>query len=377
MIKNARIISAGVDIDNGVLTAVDGKIVSVGKTAPENFDGEIIDAAGNYLMPGFIDSHCHGGVNYDFCDADAKGAAKIAIHKLSEGVTTLLPTTLTVSEENLVDALKSIAEYDQTSGAKIPGVHLEGPFISAKCLGAQNPAFVRAISIDEVDRLDAVFPVKKVTFAVEEQGGEKFIADLKQRKMVPSCTHSQASYTAFTAAHQAGLRNLSHFCNQMTPLHHRDIGLVGAGLLHDDVFAELICDTLHISVPMIKLTFKVKGADKVMLISDAMRAAGMPEGEYTLGGLPVIVKDGAARLKEGGALAGSTLLINTALKNVYEITGLPLSEVVKSATSTPAASLGMDDIGKLEAGMLADMVILDKNFKVLQTFVNGECRYKA
>lgn len=150
--------------------------------------------------------------------------------------------------------------------------------------------------------------------------------------IVPSCVHSAAKYGEFKRCYLEGMRNLSHFCNQMTPLHHRDIGLVGAGLLEDDVFLEFICDKLHICPDMIALVFKIKGPDRIQLISDAMRASGMPDGEYTLGGLPVIAKDGAARLKEGGALAGSVLQLNVALKNVAEITKLPLAELVKSTS---------------------------------------------
>ena len=377
LIKNAHIVSAGIDYEHAALVVCGNRIDAILPEAPESFDGEVFDAQNHYLMPGFIDSHCHGRNNFDFCDGSEQGAACIAKNKLAEGVTTLLPTTLTVSENELVAALKSVAAYDQSSGCRIPGVHLEGPFINPKCLGAQNPDFVRPIDMREVERLNAIFPVKKITFAVEMPGGCAFVADLLKSGIVPSCTHSAATYQNFADAYRAGLRNLSHFCNQMTALHHRDIGLVGAGLLHQEVFAEFICDKLHISPPMIKLVFQVKGADHVLLISDAMRAAGMPDGDYTLGGLPVVVSGGAARLKEGGALAGSTLQIATALKNIYEITGLPISEAIKSATSTPAASLGLSDRGKLHPGYLADMVILDNDFKVLRTYVDGELRYQA
>ncbi len=163
----------------------------------------------------------------------------------------------------------------------------------------------------------------------------------------------------------------------MTPLHHRDIGLVGAGLLHDDVNVEFICDKLHISPEMIKLVFKVKGADRVMLITDAMRASGMPEGEYTLGGLPVHVgADGAARLTSNGALAGSTLQLNVALKNIVEVTGLPLGEAVRSSSLTAARSLGWTKVGRLGPGCFADIAVLDEDYSVYMTLVGGEIRYK-
>ncbi len=376
MIKNCRLVSPGVDLPEASILIKDDRIIQVvpGKiSAPAGT--EIIDGNMFTAVPGFIDVHCHGRNSFDFCDGSAEGAKKIAENKLAEGVTTLLPTTLTLSEEELSDSLRAIAAYDQKSGCRIPGVHLEGPFINVKCAGAQNPAYVRLPDAEEVDRLAAIFPVSKITFAIEQNGGIEFVSQMLNRKIVPSCTHSGASYADFQSAHYAGLRNLSHFCNQMTPLHHRDIGLVGAGLLHEDVFAELICDKLHISPAMIKLVFKVKGPEHVILITDAMRASGMPDGEYSLGGLPVMVADGAARLKEGGALAGSTLQLATAFKNVCEVTNLPMSEVVKSTSASAAASLGLNDRGYLLPGYLADIVLLDNEFTVQQAMVGGEIRF--
>ena len=160
----------------------------------------------------------------------------------------------------------------------------------------------------------------------------------------------------------------------MTPLHHRDIGLVGAGLLHDEVFIELICDKVHISPDMIKLIFKIKGPEKVMLITDAMCAAGLKDGEYNLGGLPVIVNDGAARLASNGALAGSTLLFYKGLKNIYEITGMPLKELIKTTSWNQARSLGLDNLGKIEPGFYADILILNDDFSPEKVFVDGEIR---
>ena len=373
-VYNCRLITPGMELDDASVELREGKIVRVAAGRPKWTSGGM-DAEGRMLLPGFVDVHCHGRNNCDVCDGSVEGLATIAVNKLAEGVTTLLPTTLTLPEQELAAALASVAAYDGR-GCKIPGVHLEGPFINPKCVGAQNPAFVRSADIAEIDRLNAIFPVRKVTFAVECPGGVELVEELLARGITPSCTHSAASAVEFRRGYERGLRNLSHFCNQMTPLHHRDIGLVGSGLLYDEVYVELICDKLHISPEMIKLVFKVKGCDHVMLISDAMRAAGMPEGEYTLGGLPVVVSaDGAARLKDNGALAGSTLKINTALANIREVTGLPLSELVKSTSFTAARSLGIPGIGRIEPGYAADMVLLDEDFSVRATIVDGEVRY--
>lgn len=376
LIKNCRLVSPDVDLANASILLAEGKIAGIytGDSLPAA--DRVIEAAGLIAMPGFVDVHCHGRNNFDFCDALTEGVNTIAKGKLSEGVTTLLPTTLTLPETDLAATLKSVASYDG-KGCKLPGVHLEGPFINPKCTGAQNPAFVRKPDVEEVKRLNAIYPVLKVSFAVEQPGAEQLCEDLRNLGITPSCVHSAANYTQFKAAYAKGLRNLSHFCNQMTPLHHRDIGLVGAGLLNDGVSIELICDKLHVSPEMIALVFKVKDAAHIQLISDAMRASGMPNGEYTLGGLPVIVKDGAARLKEGGALAGSTLKIVDALHNVAEITDLPLKELVKSTSFAQAQALGLAGIGKLEAGYLADLVLLTEDFQVSKTLVDGVVRYEA
>lgn len=376
LIKNCRLVSPDLDLADASILIEAGKITGIFTASSLPAADRTVDAAGLTAMPGFVDVHCHGRNNFDFCDALVDGVNTIAREKLAEGVTTLLPTTLTLPEADLAATLKSVAAYDG-KGCKLPGVHLEGPFINPKCAGAQNPAFVRKPDVEEVKRLNAIYPVLKVSFAVEEEGGDRLCEELRNLGITPSCVHSAASYGQFKAGYAKGLRNLSHFCNQMTPLHHRDIGLVGAGLLNDGVFIEFICDKLHISPDMIALVFKVKDAGHIQLISDAMRASGMPNGEYTLGGLPVIVQGGAARLKEGGALAGSTLQIMDALRNVAEITSLPLKELVKSTSFAQAQALGLPGIGKLEPGYQADIVLLTREFKVSKTLVDGEIRYEA
>ena len=373
---HCHLVTPGAEIADTAIEIENGMIVRVGQGTPSWALGGR-DVEGRMVLPGFIDVHCHGRNNVDFSDGNAEAVGIIAENKLAEGVTTVLPTTLTLPETDLAAALRAVAAYDGRRGCRIPGVHLEGPFINPKCVGAQNPEFVRKPDIAEVDRLNAIFPVKKVTFAMETEGGNDLIVELLRRGIVPSCTHSAATAREFASGYALGLRNLSHFCNQMTALHHRDIGLVGSGLLYGDVNVELICDKLHISPEMIKLVFKVKGPERVMLITDAMRAAGMPEGEYTLGGLPVHVgADGAARLTSNGALAGSTLLISTALKNVVEVTGMPLSEAVKSTSLTAARSLGWTDFGRIEPGCVADLAVLDDDYSVSMTVVDGEIRYR-
>ena len=379
LLKNCRLISPDTDLSAAAILIENdriSRIYSPGDTLPDA--DKVIDLGGDMAMPGFIDVHCHGRSGLDFSDATLEAVTSMGVDKLKEGVTTLLPTTLTLPEETLAASLKTAAEYVNTGvkGCKIPGVHLEGPFINPKCLGAQNPDYVRKPDIEEVKRLDAIFPVLKVSYAVEMPGAAEFSAELLAEGITPSCVHSAATYRQFLDGYDHGLRNLSHFCNQMTALHHRDIGLVGAGLSHEDVYIEFICDKLHICPDMIALVFDIKGPEHIQLISDAMRASGMPDGDYTLGGLPVVVSDGAARLASNGALAGSTLQICQALKNVAEITELPLSDLVKTTSWNQACALRLPDLGRLEPGYFADITVLDNDFNVVMTLVNGEVRYQ-
>ena len=380
LLTNCRLISPDQDLAGSSILIENGRIKRIfaaGDALPAA--GEVVDVKGAMTLPGFIDVHCHGKSGMDFCDATDEAMERIGIDKLKEGVTSYLPTTLTLPEDLLAKALQTAANYvaKGVKGCKLPGVHLEGPFINPNCLGAQNPDYVRKPDVEMVKRLHKVFPVKKVSYAVEMEGGAEFASELISEGITPSCVHSAAKYGDFKKACDHGLQNLTHFCNQMTALHHRDIGLVGAGLLHQEVFIEMICDKLHLCADMIKLVFSLKDINHIQLITDAMRAAGMPDGESSLGGLPVIVKDGAARLASNGALAGSTLQICDALRNVYEITALPLSQLVKTTSWNQAQALSLPDVGKLAPGYCADIVILEENFKVRSTYVNGELRYQA
>ncbi|NMA42023.1 MAG: N-acetylglucosamine-6-phosphate deacetylase [Oligosphaeraceae bacterium] len=373
LLKNLRLISPGLDLPGAAVLVESGliaKVFAAGESLPSVANE--FDAGGRMLMPGFIDIHCHGGMGYEATSEEPKAISTICEGKIRDGVTSLCPTTLTLSEERLAESLQHIEAYRLSpSACKIAGTHLEGPYINPECAGAQNPAYLRRADIDEVLRLHATSPVSMVTYAIEMPGSLEFTAELCRAGIVPSCGHSNATYAQFKEGMQQGLKCLTHFCNQMTKLHHREIGLVGAGFYEDEVAIEIICDKIHLCPDMVKLIFKFKPIDKILLITDAMEATGLPDGDYQLGGLAVVVADGAARLTSNGALAGSTLQMNMALKNAYELSGKPLCELVQTSSWNQARMLGLKKLGKIETGYIADLILLDEDFQVKHVFIDG------
>ena len=378
LIKNAHIISPGVDIAGGSVLVEDGKFTQVlGAGVPVPAADEVIDAGGQMLMPGFIDIHSHGAGGCDTCDCKIESIRTIADCKMKEGVTTWLPTTLTLGTKTLMDVCEVVKEYAASpNGSKTPGVHLEGPYINPKQCGAQNPAFVRPADYEEVEMINNIYPVLLISMAPEMPGAVEFIAKASAAGITCSAGHSAASYADFKKAKAAGLKHLTHFCNQMSPQHHREIGLVGSGMLDKDVKIEVICDKIHLCEDMLNLTFTNKDISQMMMITDSLACSWMPDGPGQLGGLPIIVKGGVARL-ESGNLAGSTLRYAKGLKNVQEITGKPLSELVKATSWNQAQSLGLYDLGKVAPGYTADLVLLDAEYDVVKTIIDGEVRYEA
>ena len=382
LLKDCQLVSPEMELEGASILIENDRIKRIYTCDDELPEADqVIDIQGDFVMPGFIDVHCHGNSGLDFADCTLEAVKTMAEKKLLEGVTTLLPTTLTLPEETLAEAMKTAAEYAKNpTGCKVPGVHLEGPFINPKCLGAQNPAYVRVPNLDEVMRLNAIYPVLKVSYAVEMEGGAEFAAELISEGITPSCVHSAATYAEFQAAHEHGLKNLSHFCNQMTPLHHRDIGLVGAGLINEDVYIEFICDKLHICPDMINLVFSLKDVNHIQLITDAMRAAGMPEGPSVLGGMAdgqeVIVEDGVAKLLDRTAFAGSVATADRLVRTMVQVAGCSMADAVRMITENPARVMGISDRkGALKAGMDADVVIFDDNVNIKNTIINGKIVY--
>lgn len=377
-ITNARVVSPGLDLDRASIGIAGGKIDSVVANETEVPEGaETYDARGAMLVPGFIDIHTHGANGFDTNAGAEKQVAGMAEAKLREGVTTFFPTTLTLPADQLEDIAAAAAAYGAApTHAKAPRLHIEGPFINPKCVGAQNPEFVRKPDVAVIDRLREIAPIGIVSVAVEMEGGVDFVAAMKERGIRTSLAHTAATYADFLAAKEAGLNHLTHFCNQMTGLHHREIGCVGAGLLDPDIRIELICDKIHLCPDMLKLVWKLKPVEQLMIITDSMSASWLDDGVYDLGGLEVHVKDRQARLANG-ALAGSTALYYEEFHNVLEVTGLPASEVVAATSWNQAQSLGLEGVGRIETGFTADLALLDPSdgHRPVAVWVDGERKF--
>ncbi len=344
--------------------------------------GEESTFSENVLMvPGFIDQHIHGAAGADAMDGTNEALRSISLALAEEGTTSFLATTMTQSEENICNALKNIKEYMASQGdegAKVLGVHLEGPYVSCEFCGAQPKEYIRKLSVEDFKIFEKASGnnIRLVTLAPEGEGSEELIPYLKRRKIVCSLGHTAAGYAAMEHAVELGARNVTHTYNALKPLHHREIGGVGAALLSDKLNCEIICDTIHVSVPAIRLLVKTKPRGKVTMITDAMRAKGLPDGVSELGGQQVFVKDGQARLSDG-TLAGSVLRMNVALANMVEKVGVPLEKAIDFATFNPAKNLHMEkEIGSIGEGKRADYTLLDEKFNVLMTVRGGKIIYK-
>jgi len=353
-----------------------GKIVYIGDDATGI--EEISLPEGAIIAPGFIDEHIHGASGSDAMDGTVEHLETIALSVAGEGTTGFLATTMTQSPANITKALNAVRDYANEKGAKVLGVHLEGPFISLNHVGAQPKEYVANPSVEIFKTYEEASggKIKIVSLAPENEGSAELIKYLVSKGVVASVGHSDATYADIDKAIENGLKNSTHTYNCQKPLHHREIGTVGTVLLRDELNAEVIADCIHISVPAIKLLVKNKPHDKLTLITDAMRAKNLPDGESELGGQKVFVKNGEARLANG-ALAGSVLKMNVAVKNMVERVGVSLTDAIDFASANPAKALGLyDSIGSINVGKNADFAVLAPDFSVLLTIRDGEVIYK-
>lgn len=372
LIKNCNIIYLD-KIEKGSVLVENGKIKEIN---PSNVnDTEVIDAEGLYLSPGFIDVHIHGAGGCDTMDGTVESINTIAKTIVQHGTTSFTPTTMTVAAEDIRKSMEVIKKLKEegTEGANVLGAHLEGPFISPKAIGAQNPNFLLAPSVENYNKIvvDYSDAVVSITMAPEVEGAKELIKYLSDNGVTVSMGHTKATYDEAIEGIKCGACHSTHLYNAMTPFTHREPGVVGA-TFDTDITTETISDGIHISYPALRTAYKQKGTDKVLLVSDAMEACGMPDGQYSLGGQDVIVKNGAARLLDG-TLAGSVLTLDKAVKNIYNNSNYPLNEVVRMATYNGAKHCHVEDHkGLIKEGYDADLILFNEDIEIQKVFVNGK-----
>lgn len=366
------IIKTNIGFENGIITYVgnDESLITEEITVKDD----------QVIVAGFIDQHVHGAGGADAMDGTTQALSTIANALASEGTTGFLATTMTQSPENILGAMKAVKEYMQSdveSGAQVLGIHLEGPFISTKHIGAQPLEYVATPDVDVFDNYNNASgnAIKIISLAPETQGADELIKHMSANGVVASAGHTDAGYEDIKKAMESGLKNITHTYNAQKALHHREIGTVGSAMLFDQLNAEAICDTIHLSIPAIKLLIKNKPHDKFTLITDSMRAKHLADGISELGGQEVIVKNGEARLKNG-ALAGSILKMNDAIKNLVLKCDVPFTDAVDFATVNPAKNLNLfDKMGSIEVGKYANFAVLDGEFNVITTIRSGKTIY--
>lgn len=372
-IINGKIILENEILENKVLV-FEEKIVDILDEAPNNC--EIIDAQGKYVSPGFVDIHIHGNMGRDTMDATEEAITTIAKSIVRHGVTSFLPTTMTMDKESVYNALDAVKDLMGCGEgrAEILGAHLEGPFINQKYKGAQNEAFIINPSYEFVEKYKDV--IKVITYAPEQDENFEFTKEVvKNTDIALSIGHSKATFKQAREAINLGARNITHLFNGMTPLNHRNPGVVGAGLT-SDVYCEIIADKIHISKDLFQFILDNKGEDKIILVTDSIEAGGLEDGEYSLGGQKVIVKDSQARL-ESGSLAGSVMPLNKMVYNFLNNTDLDMRKVVRLAAINPAKSIGIDKTkGSIEIGKDADITLIDEDVNCYVTINKGKIVYK-
>ena len=366
VIGNAKLFLDG-KFQDGSITFENGVITAIGPAdAPAD-----VDAGGKYLLPGFVDVHTHGAMGEDFSDGKADGLPVMSRHYAAHGVTSFLATTMTLKEDVLTPAMHTIRDFQRPAdGAKCAGIHLEGPFLSYAKRGAQAAENLHKPDAALFHRLNEASggQVRLVTVAPEEEGAMEFIQEVSKVCTV-SVGHTTADFDTAMAAYKAGATHATHLYNGMPAFHHRAPGVIVAAW-ESGATAELICDGLHIHPSVIRYTHKLFG-ENLVIISDSLRCAGMPDGEYELGGQPIEMKNGRATLKDSETLAGSASNLLEEVQKVVSF-GIPLEDAVTAVTITPARAVRLDDkIGSLAVGKCADLVLLNADLSLDSVYVDG------
>ena len=388
-IFNGQIIHQNRIQSGGCLLIENGKIVDVSASDVDFPDAELIDSYGNYISPGFIDIHIHGGGGSDFMDGTVDGFLQIAQTHAKHGTTSMLPTTLTCEKEDLIQTLEAYqtACVSNKLGADFIGMHLEGPYFAVSQRGAQDPKFIRDPDPAEYREVLSSFDfIKRWSAAPELKGAVEFGKYVTSKGVLAAIAHTDAIYEeVLEAYHHGGFTLATHFYSAMSGVTRRNAfryaGVIESAYLLDEMDVEIIADGVHLPAPLLKLIYKIKGPDRIALITDAMRAADMPEGESILGsfknGLKVIVEDGVAKLPDRTSFAGSVATADRLVRTMLNLAEVPLVETIQMITETPARIMGVSDRkGSLAKGKDADVVIFNDQIEVQQTFVKGRSAYQ-
>ncbi|WP_460972816.1 N-acetylglucosamine-6-phosphate deacetylase [Spirosoma migulaei] len=385
-IVNGTVLTPFRTIRNGTVVIDNGQIMGIHEGPVDVPDAVEIDAQGQFVAPGFIDIHVHGGGGFDFMDSTEEAFLKIAELHARYGTTALVPTTLTAEKEDLLQTLDVYEQANRSNaqGAAFLGMHLEGPYFALSQRGAQDPRYIRNPDPDEYEEiLNHSSSIVRWSAAPELEGAIPFGQRLRQKGILAAIAHTDALYDDVLMAYENGYSLVTHLYSAMSGVTRRNAfryaGVIESAFLLD-LDVEIIGDGIHLPPPLLKLVYKIKGADRTALITDAMRAAGMPEGESTLGslknGLKVIVEDGVAKLPDRTAFAGSVATMNRLVRNMVQLADVPLLEAVRIASTTPARIMGVDHRkGSLAKGKDADIVLFDQDFTVGMTMVQGKIIY--
>ena len=385
-ITNGTILTPFRAIKNGTVVIENGQILGIHEGNVEVPEAEVIDAQGRYISPGFIDIHVHGGGGADFMDGTEEAFLTIAQLHARFGTTALVPTTLTAEKEDLLHTLDVYEKAHQrnTNGAAFLGIHLEGPYFALSQRGAQDPRYIRNPDPAEYEEiLHYSSSIVRWSAAPELEGAISFGQRLRQQGILAAIAHTDAYYDDVLTAYENGYSLVTHLYSAMSGVTRKNAfryaGVIESAYLLD-LDVEIIGDGVHLPAPLLKLVYKIKGPDRTALITDAMRGAGMPEGESILGslknGLPVIIEDGVAKLPDRTSFAGSVATFDRLVRNMVTMADVPLLDAVRMASTTPARIMGVHDRkGSLAKGKDADIVIFDENINVGMTMVEGRIVY--
>lgn len=375
IIRNGNIFGISEEFKRGSIAIREGKIASIYYDTTAIFDDteDVVDVDGMYVVPGFVDIHFHGCNGYDFCDASRNALEEIAKYQLANGITDIVPATMTLPKEKLEEILDVAAGFSFEKGSILHGITMEGPFVSKEKRGAQNEEYIQKPDVDFFSKIQKKSEnlIKQVVIAPEEDVDCAFIKEAS-RETVVSIGHTGADYEMAYKAFESGATHVTHLFNGMKEFEHRQPNVVGAAFDCENVYVELICDGVHVHPSMVRAAFRLFGANRICMISDSLRATGMENGTYAFGGQTFYVQGNLATL-EDGTIAGSVANLYDCFKMAVEKMHIPLEDAILSCTKTPAKSLGLEGkCGILAEGRKADLLIMDKNLNLVYVIKNGK-----